>query len=164
MIAGVLNAKSLPSRIQLAIIPCGTGNALANTLGLSNPEQALKHFLQSSARPLMIHTVFSRSREGGPLRRIKYSFCVVSWGFHAQVVRQSEWLRFMGQFRFLVNTSQEYLRAQLAAFWNLIRLKTYSCQFGKMKQGGSTEPVLEKQEFTYFLSTKVDSLKRSINR
>ena len=93
----------MPQSVQLWIIPCGSGNSLAMSVGVYSPEDGVKRFLNKNLiRPkkLIIHTV-SMSFEGG-FTFLDYSVCVISFGFHTQIVRQSEWLRFLGAIRFQV--------------------------------------------------------------
>ncbi|KAI9329632.1 ATP-NAD kinase-like domain-containing protein [Obelidium mucronatum] len=127
IINGIMSANSSlvhqRRRVLLAVIPSGSGNALATTIGVRDMDQAaamIVKYLQThnatAIKPLRIssfsianpppkdHSVVDNSSL--PLlplewpKPLAYTFCVVSYGLHAQIVKQSEVLRFLGNSRF----------------------------------------------------------------
>ncbi|KAJ3404263.1 Sphingosine kinase 2 [Chytridiales sp. JEL 0842] len=129
-------------RVVFGVVPCGSGNAVAVSMGISDVNDAIKRIVDyaekvsrlgeepvnySNLQPLLASSVHvapppTRNPESpqddvewpteSPL---KYSNVVVSWGLHAQIVKQSEMLRsYMGNERF-----------RYAAQWNIINLHQY---------------------------------------
>ena len=98
-----LEKQKRPSQVRLIVIPCGTGNALSVSMGVESASEALEKYFKQGPIPLKISAVYAKHQDSELIELLKYSFCVVSWGFHAQVVRQSEGLRKLGNIRFLVN-------------------------------------------------------------
>jgi diacylglycerol kinase family enzyme len=95
------------SRPKLALIPTGTGNALANSIGIFHDNTyGLSALLRGSARPLPLFTVRFSSEarllvdegqqqeplphttdDGSP---VMYGAVVCSWGLHATIVADSD--------------------------------------------------------------------------
>jgi diacylglycerol kinase family enzyme len=101
VIKGIYELESRPQTVKLWIIPCGSGNALATSVGVYSPEDGISRFLtKEPLRKLVIYNVSMSFND--QLTFLDYCFCVLSFGFHTQIIRQSEWLRFMGAFRFQV--------------------------------------------------------------
>jgi diacylglycerol kinase family enzyme len=144
IIQGCLHLK----RVHLSIIPCGSGNALACSLGIYSVDDALNYIHNHrSWKPLKLSRVLIQDPTGHVISQI-YSFCVVSWGFHASIVKYSESLRFLGSIRFL-----------LIAIYLLLLLKTFECEFTLMTDS-TTSTTPKKSSFTYFLSTRMTFLER----
>jgi diacylglycerol kinase family enzyme len=113
-------------KIDLGIIPCGSGNAIAVSLGIFSVDDAIQRILSfvkgsanygSSSKPLNISSVHVAPPPEKNLPSIgdiwpkacplTYSCVVVSFGLHAQIVKQSEYLRpYMGNERFSVSYSK----------------------------------------------------------
>lgn len=102
-VIATLLSLSPSCRVQIVAIPCGTGNALCHSLGTGTPQEAVSRFLSNETRPLKLSAVYVKRLAGGPLELVRPCFCVFSWGYHAQIVRQSEVLRFLGVSRFRVS-------------------------------------------------------------
>ncbi|KND03613.1 uncharacterized protein SPPG_01089 [Spizellomyces punctatus DAOM BR117] len=177
VIKGVMSSISTsnpPSlKVPIAVIPAGTGNALATSLKLSSPEEATERLINyKQTVPLKISSVHigPSTLDECPDEVLMYSFCVVSWGLHAQIVRQSETLRMLGRKRF-----------QVAAMMNIALMHQYRGQLYLLDptELSQTDPdpvtfakpdwaVDEKwvpvngkddaTSFSYFLSTKMSSL------
>jgi diacylglycerol kinase family enzyme len=103
-VIATLLSLSPSCRVHIVAIPCGTGNALCHSLGTGTPQKAISRFLSNETRPLKLSAVYVKRLAGGPLELVRPCFCVFSWGYHAQVVRQSEVLRFLGVSRFRVRS------------------------------------------------------------
>ncbi|KAI8806461.1 ATP-NAD kinase-like domain-containing protein [Cladochytrium replicatum] len=100
--------------LQLGVVPCGSGNALATSLGVFSAEEGIRRILSGTSRPLNVASVHVTdapqedeagcvpvlSPEEANRTLVAHTFCVVSWGLHAQIVKISELFRFMGPRRF----------------------------------------------------------------
>src|SRR5262249_26049512 len=113
------------TKVTLGVVPTGTGNALAVSLGYTDLIDAAFRITKGVQRPLKVLqvTVDPAAEGGGGAARTMYSFCVVSWGLHCNNVSSSESLRFLGSFRFL-----------LAAMKNVLLLRQY---MGTLKLWGA---------------------------
>ncbi|KAG5361344.1 Sphingosine kinase A [Yarrowia sp. C11] len=85
----------------LAVIPAGTGNALANSLALGSVESAIERFLTGEPQKYPIYRVSTGDKS-------LYSLVVVSYGFHANLIAQSDTpeYRKLGNERFQVVAKQ----------------------------------------------------------
>lgn len=85
----------------ISVIPAGTGNALANSLELSSVETAVERFFFGHPEqfPIYVATTGSKSL---------YSLVVVSYGFHANLIAQSDTAEYrkLGNERFQVVAKQ----------------------------------------------------------
>ncbi len=85
--------KTDKTKLFLSVIPTGTGNALASSLGYPNPVTAIKAFFRGNNNPLNIPKVefSSGSYDLGTKSSITDLrwIVVVSWGFHAALVADS---------------------------------------------------------------------------
>ncbi|KAI9095224.1 ATP-NAD kinase-like domain-containing protein [Phlyctochytrium arcticum] len=91
-------------RIILYPIPGGTGNALCTSSGILDAEEGIKRVVSSVSSQRVrifgvwrVHGVEARDEEF-----LALGFCVTSYALHAQIVKNSEWLRFLGRKRFQV--------------------------------------------------------------
>jgi diacylglycerol kinase family enzyme len=91
---------------NLVLIPCGTGNAMASSIGLrSGPLPGLSTLLQGSASPVPVFAakfspgsrlVIDEGRQRVPIdidevdRQTLYGAVVASWGLHAALVADSD--------------------------------------------------------------------------
>lgn len=118
-------------RIEFALIPMGTGNAIATSLGITGVQDALDRFLAERAVPLRVMTVSTRSKDAnavsdsninsnsnykGWVPRV-YTVVVNSFGLHCATVYDSEAFRHLGNERF-----------RMAAMKNVENLKQYKGQ------------------------------------
>ncbi|KAJ3043162.1 hypothetical protein HDV00_005778 [Rhizophlyctis rosea] len=117
LLSAIKSSSTTLPKITLGIVPAGSGNAIATTLGITTPEYAAFHIIkghQTVALKVASVHVGQATVEGSRIRWagatdnellppiLKYSLVVVSWGLHAQIVRQSESLRMLGNKRFKV--------------------------------------------------------------
>lgn len=98
-----LNGLKEPQNFKgiISVIPAGTGNALANSLELGNVESAIERFFVGlpDQFPIYVATTGDKSL---------YSLVVVSYGFHANLIAQSDTpeYRKLGNERFQVVAKQ----------------------------------------------------------
>ncbi|RKO94072.1 ATP-NAD kinase-like domain-containing protein [Blyttiomyces helicus] len=182
LVHGLINAlqKSPFKSLTLGAIPAGSGNALCTSLGIFTPEDAAHRIVAGQTQPLNISSVHigdaADAKDDTKVPPVlRYSFCVVSWGLHAQIVRGSEAWRFLGNQRF-----------SLVARFNLVFFHKYrgtlrlkdvhevSVPQTPPEDSSSTPstpptPILTPsaadftsptQTFSYFLATKMSSLER----
>ena len=170
VINGVLAAESFKSKVLMAVIPCGlysyllysidvrpnqilkckgSGNALATTLGIKDIDDGINRVLAFNfSTSLAIQTVcvnytntnITHTEISKPI----YSFCVVSWGLHAQIVRQSDWFRFMGNKRF-----------SLAAWLNIMFFKQYWARFSVDASASCKKITTKEDETTPLLQEQI---------
>lgn len=92
-------------KIPLGAIPTGSGNGLAYTL-LNTSRMTVAN--QTDAVRLCCEQVIQAERSPCDLVRLRYgketiwSFLSIGWGLLADIDIDSEWLRFLGEFRFTV--------------------------------------------------------------
>ncbi|TPX70629.1 hypothetical protein SpCBS45565_g01559 [Spizellomyces sp. 'palustris'] len=173
VMSGVSTSKPPSFKIPIAVIPAGTGNALATSLKMTSPEEATARLINyTQTVPLKISSVHIglSTLDECPDEVLMYSFCVVSWGLHAQIVRQSEMLRVLGRKRF-----------QVAAMMNIALMHQYRGQLylldpTELSQTDAKPVAFAKPDwamdekwapfdgtddaipFSYFLGTKMSSL------
>lgn len=158
-------------RIKIGVIPAGTGNALATSLGIRGIDDAVFRIIRGQTQSLnTMRVTFGTSpspsspswydeiqwtnKPVAPMRL----FVVFSWGFHAQVVSKSEWLRFLGNARF--SWTAQWLLALLWQYEGVVRLggggwgvqKFDHSKLDFVDVPGGTVEVDDR--FTYFLCTK----------
>ncbi|KAI8597115.1 ATP-NAD kinase-like domain-containing protein, partial [Dissophora ornata] len=112
-------------KIEFSIIPTGTGNAIATSLGITNVQDALDRFLAGASTPLRVIQVSTVSTTVNPDEpsgsknwevRL-YTVVVNSFGLHCATVQDSEEFRALGNARF-----------KIAALKNIILLKQYEAR------------------------------------
>lgn len=144
---GLSEIKS-PSSLKLFVIPSGTGNSLALSIGIENELQAIQKLVnydESHVRALNLYEskfpvhskVLSQDKEVSEINGPVKFLVVISWAFHASLVADSDTpeLRKHGIDRF-----------KLAAFSNLAQTQKYDGEvtFGDKKISGP---------FAYFVVT-----------
>lgn len=169
--------RSLRTAPDIALIPCGTGNAMANSIGFrGGPASALTGLLRGKSSPVPIFAAtFSPGSQlvvdeghgrapldgqlNAPFRTI-YGAVVASWGLHAALVADSdtsEYRRF-GSERFKM-AAQELLHpsdgSEPHRFQGRITLSTIDKQSGALQ-----ERTMEESEHMYVLATLVPRLER----
>ncbi|KAG9070300.1 hypothetical protein KI688_009637 [Linnemannia hyalina] len=111
-------------KVELSIIPTGTGNAIATSQGVMNPQDALDRFLAEKSVPLRVVQVSQRnnntshtntnttttttnsngdndsSSTQGAWKPVVYTAVVNSFGLHCATVFDAEGLRGLGNVRF----------------------------------------------------------------
>ncbi|KAL7309964.1 hypothetical protein PS15m_010779 [Mucor circinelloides] len=166
-------ASEKKGHFRLAVIPAGSGNAFALGINIESVEQAtLKIIKGLEEKPFYFMDVkFGHSeRNEGWQDHVQYDnakkpvrlLVVLSWGFHAQIVSKSRYLRyFMGNKRFslvamfLLTFLQQYegeLVLKSAKKYNHKNL-----QFDEQVQSVTLE---KDKKFTYFIVSKQHSLEK----
>ncbi|KAJ3055995.1 hypothetical protein HK097_008484 [Rhizophlyctis rosea] len=146
ILAPLKSSESPLPTLILGVIPAGTGNAIATTLSITTPAQAAFRIITArSIIPLKVTSVHigpavadakgikwtdsTADVEIPPV--VKYSVVVVSWGLHAQIVRQSESLRALGNQRFRV---LPFFRLDMPAHELATDVMPFPLQIAAMKQ------------------------------
>lgn len=167
------------TRPNIVLIPAGTGNAMASSLGLtSHPTAGLKELLQGKPRPLPTfvakfspgaHYVTEDDRTrvptgASPTTRYEalriHGAVVASWGIHAALVADSDTLEYrrFGANRFKM-AAQELLfppsGAESHRYAGTISLTRRDSQ-----SNGEYVEIMESKEHMYVLATMVQSLER----
>ncbi|KAK3844675.1 MAG: ATP-NAD kinase-like domain-containing protein [Linnemannia gamsii] len=133
VLQGILDSSSASSfvnenfrpKIELSIIPTGTGNAIATSQGVTTTQAALDRFLAGKSVPLRVVQVSQRdtshnieNRNDDTIQRawrpILYTVVVNSFGLHCSTVFDAEGYRSLGNTRFKVS-----------ALKNIVFLKQY---------------------------------------
>ncbi|KAG0256495.1 hypothetical protein BG011_004464 [Mortierella polycephala] len=123
------NGSTVPGpRIEFAIVPTGTGNAIATSLDITSVQDALDRFLVGNMAPLGVIKVSKLSQDNS-IRSDRnhketriwkpyiYSVVVNSFGLHCATVADSEGFRGLGNARFI-----------LATLKNIVFLKQYKAR------------------------------------
>jgi diacylglycerol kinase family enzyme len=170
-------AATTGAHFRLGVIPAGSGNAFALGLNIENIEQAtLKIIKGQKEEPFYLMDVkFGHSKNDQNWQTdVQYNetkkpfrlLVVMSWGFHAQIVSKSRYLRyFMGNKRFslvalfLLKFLQQY-EGELV----LKNAKKYNPELQKFNEEEETvlfdETTENKKGFTYFIVSKQHSLEK----
>lgn len=164
---------------RLGVIPAGSGNAFALGLSIENAQQATLKIIKAIKEEsfYLMDVQFGHSNaEKNWQQQIEYDqlkkpvrlLVVMSWGFHAQIVSKSRYLRyFMGNKRF-----------SLVAMFLLRFLHQYEGEL-VLKESKKYNPELEQfvenegdvvldgrqpnKGFTYFIVSKQHSLEKGFN-
>ncbi|KAG0272079.1 hypothetical protein BGZ95_012181 [Linnemannia exigua] len=115
-------------KIQLSIIPTGTGNAIATSQGVTTTQAALDRFLAGKSVPLRVVQVSQRDKSHtndnssndithGVWKPLVYTAVVNSLGLHCSTVFDAEGYRSLGNTRFKVS-----------ALKNIVFLKQYQAR------------------------------------
>lgn len=102
-----LAARDAP-RPDLALVPAGTGDALARDLGLTEPEPVARALVGDRRRAIDLAHVRVDGRE-------RVAFSVIGWGAFARINRGAERVRHFGRRRYEVAALLELARPRLAA-------------------------------------------------
>lgn len=152
------DALDLIQRVPFGIIPAGSGNALANTIGVSKLDTSIQTLSQGTIASLDLFKVaLHPSNSKGNSNNEIISFCVFSWGLHARIVSDSEKLRWFGNRRFIMSAMANVLFRPLhygkLEMLNAKKLdpvqKSFSSEIPQLSISGP---------FGYFLATKVTHL------
>ena len=81
------------SDLPLSVIPSGTGNAFAQTLGELKPKKAIQHILQGESMKIDSMEIMQGSK-------ISYAVNIIGWGMASRVNQISDQLRALGGFRY----------------------------------------------------------------
>ncbi|CAO3567647.1 unnamed protein product [Mortierella alpina] len=110
-------------RVEIAIFPVGTGNAIATSLGILSVEDALERLIAWNIIPLRVVKVSTCHQEGEGTASSQswkphaYTVVVNSFGLHCATVHDSEGYRSVGNARF-----------KISALKNVIWLKQYEAR------------------------------------
>ncbi len=100
------------SDLPLSVIPSGTGNAFAQTLGELKPKNAIQHILRGES--MKIDAMEIRQ---GP--KISYAVNIIGWGMASRVNQISDQLRILGGIRYNIASSllifRKWLQMQISA-------------------------------------------------
>lgn len=173
--SGFLSGTSAP-KIEFNIVPVGTGNAIATSLGISDIPAAIRRFVEGTLIPMRLIKVSRRSKEqldslpetahtgGLHWEDVVYTVVVNSFGLHCATVSDSDGYRSLGNSRFKV-----------AALKNIVFLTQYKARvdfFGPVQkydralqelvavetgsaEGSTHQPSLTLSgPFTYLMFTK----------
>ncbi|CBF87565.1 diacylglycerol/lipid kinase family protein [Aspergillus nidulans FGSC A4] len=158
--------KSIQAIPNIALIPAGTGNAMANSIGLMVlPKNPLMALLRGKPIPLPVFVAtFSdgaRYVQGDSSRVSRIYGCVVaSWGIHASLVADSDTVEYrkFGADRFKM-AAKELLFPSDGS-----EAHKYSGTITLLKRDGQQclehELVLEHKEHAYVLATLVSNLEK----
>lgn len=179
VINGLKDANQMVTgaHFRLGVIPSGSGNAFARGLNIENVEPAtLKIIKGQKEKPFYLMDVkFGYSKSDKDWQNdVQYDetkkpfrlLVVMSWGFHAQIVSKSRYLRyFMGNKRFslvamfLLKFLQQY-EGELI----LKNAKKYNSELQKFDEEEEAivldETTDTKKGFTYFIVSKQHSLEK----
>ncbi|KAG2211459.1 hypothetical protein INT46_000283 [Mucor plumbeus] len=160
-------------QFRLAVIPAGSGNAFALGLNIESVEQAtLKIIKGLNEKPFYFMDVkFGHSQQDEEWQdHVEYDatkkparlLVVMSWGFHAQIVSKSRYLRyFMGNKRFslvamfLLKFLQQY-EGELV----LKGAKKFNHEKEQFDEQLQTITLTNDKKFTYFIVSKQHSLEK----
>lgn len=160
-----------PPSFFLGIVPSGSGNALSLSLDIQSPEHAALKIIKGRTQPLRLMDVatgYVTSDQEKWYEAVKYDkerrtriLVVMSWGFHAQIVSKSRYLRyFMGNQRFSLVAQILFLfLSQYTGELVMRGAKRYEPR-NKAFLEEQSEIVIGEDQFTYFLISKQHSLER----
>ncbi|CAO3660957.1 unnamed protein product [Rhizopus microsporus] len=165
-----LLSQPLPSRpTRVGVVPVGSGNAFAMGLGIDGVEHAVLRIIKGQTQNcgwMNVRLGQSLIQGSGWENEINYRpndmklFIVMSWGFHAQIVSKSRYLKyFMGNRRFslvamaLLTFLQQY-EGELVLKGAVSYNKEHH-QFDKQ-----SETIVVNDKFTYFVISKQPSLEK----
>lgn len=161
---------------NIALIPCGTGNAMASSIGLiSGPASGLKTLLRGRPAPIPIFAarlspgsklVVDEGRQrvpidsrNGSLEPTIYGAVVASWGLHAALVADSdtfEYRKFGAErFKMAANELLYPANAEPHRFRGKISLRLPSDP-----TGSRSESIIESEEHMYVLASLVPRLEK----
>ncbi|KAF9952015.1 hypothetical protein BGZ72_006569 [Mortierella alpina] len=154
-------------KIEFAIIPTGTGNAISTSIGVTSVQDAVNRFLAGKTIPLRLMTVSTRAKtEQSSMIAAKwdtrlYTVVVNSFGLHCATVYDAEEFRHLGNERFRQAAMKNV--ENLKQYEGLLELhgpvQTYdrpSKSLNLIDGGRGTVQLLG--PFTYLLITKQASL------
>lgn len=171
------STKTLQVAPDISIIPCGTGNAMASSIGLrSGPASGLQALLWGQPCPVPTFAasfspgsqlVLDEGRKRAPIDHLSdgphqtiYGAVVASWGLHAALVADSDTAdyRKFGSERFRMVAKELLHPADGSSphrFQGQITMTTSDAQTGE-----KSERVLQESEHMYVLATLVPRLEK----
>ncbi|KAJ3207539.1 hypothetical protein HDU82_003617 [Entophlyctis luteolus] len=195
VVNGVFRTSSTHSprtTVTVGIVPTGSGNALATTLGIDNTDLAIDTIVRCltagrrasvvNARRVNVLSVaiatppyvtpsapLEPPQPTTPLLREErsgtnnfwpdtqmYALCVVSYGFHAQLVKQSEYLRLLfGNIRFLICAHYDSTLNGFAEVGEGNQQQVQQFRYAETEATSISLKFEGVQSFGYFAGTKV---------
>eukprot|EP01080_Neovahlkampfia_damariscottae_P003706 gene3706-6595_t len=122
-------------KIPLGIIPCGSGNGLAKSMGFDTPEESALKIIHGNISSIDLFKVEQKDKT-------TYAFLIVAFGIVSDSDIESEWLRFLGGVRFALYVL--YLLIIKRLYKMKITLKTHN-----------DEIIVLEDEFIYTLATNL---------
>jgi len=89
-------------KIPIGIIPAGSGNALATSIGATDPISATMIILKGHTRPLDLNVLYQKDTATGMWKVSRFSFMGLLWTIQSDVDIESEKYRFLGALRFTI--------------------------------------------------------------
>ncbi|ORE06416.1 MFS general substrate transporter [Rhizopus microsporus var. microsporus] len=165
-----LLSQPLSSRpMRVGVVPVGSGNAFAMGLGIDGVEHAVLRIIKGHTQNcgwMNVRLGQSSIQGSGWENEINYRpddmklFIVMSWGFHAQIVSKSRYLKyFMGNRRFslvamaLLTFLQQYEGELMLK--DAVKYNKEHHQFDEQ-----SETIVVNDKFTYFVISKQPSLEK----
>ena len=171
------SARPIETPPNIALIPCGTGNAMASSIGLrTGPASGLAVLLQGQPAPVPIFAaklssgsqlVTDQGRQRAPIdaqshgsHHIMYGGVVASWGLHAALVADSDTSEYrkFGSERFKMAANELLYPSDNAGphrFQGRISFTTSDHQTGNRR-----EETIADDEHMYVLATLVPRLEK----
>jgi len=106
VINGLMKRRDWERAIQtpLGIIPAGSGNGLAASIGAVEPLVAAFYIVKGKSRPLDLWSVIHNENQTR-----SFAFLSVTWGLIADIDYESEKMRFLGSLRFTLSGLKKLL-------------------------------------------------------
>jgi diacylglycerol kinase family enzyme len=97
-------AAALVFPIYLCVVPCGSGNALATSMGIKSPGEAIQRLLAGKTRAIdLMHVTIPATIDNSEQTITRLAAVVVSWGLHTAIVAGGDrWRGWFGASRFKV--------------------------------------------------------------
>lgn len=172
VVNGLSDALGGSGHFRLGVLPSGSGNAFALGLNIDSVEQGTLKIIQAKEeKPFYYMDIkFGRSSSENWYENIEYDelklplrlLVVFSWGFHAQIVSKSRYLRyFMGNTRF--SLVAKFLLTFLQQYEGELVLKDakkYNYETEAFDDKQDTVVLGQEKKFTYFIASKQHSLEK----
>jgi len=158
-------------KVEFAVIPTGTGNALSTSLGIKSAQDAVDRFLKGQSVPLRLMAVSTLDQEKKKTEEDwkvhVYTLVVNSFGLHCATVYDAEEFRELGneRFRKAAMKNVENLKQYPATITLKGPVQTYDRSSKSLLASSLSSSSSSKEAtvtlpgpFTYFLITKQASL------
>ncbi|KAI9289294.1 ATP-NAD kinase-like domain-containing protein [Umbelopsis sp. AD052] len=167
-----LSQASVQTKLQLVVIPTGSGNAFANALEITDPADAVLRLLRGNQQPLRTIRVsigkcsvpydtqdWHSHVEFDHVDHDPRIMVVFSFGFHTQIVSKSDYLRpFMGNSRFSLVAG--FLLWWMPQYGGRLVLDEGAQEYNAEQQNWLTanDKTHIDGKYTYFLGSKMPEL------
>lgn len=88
-------------KIPIAVLPCGSGNALSTTLKIFSPYSAAMAIIQKQTKPLDL-VAFYQPEDKNTWKLIRFGFEGLLWGLVSDIDFESESMRYLSDTRFTI--------------------------------------------------------------